>query len=248
MSARRFPIILTVASAIALAILLWLGTWQMQRLAWKTDILTRIEAARTAAPVSIDDILRLKTAGQQVEWRKVRLECRPDTAPDASNALIYGLVNGEVAWRVITPCPLVGRTDTLAVERGYFHALDGVVDPKAVPTLPPPRAVVGIVRLTAPTASALAVVVPAKIPGGLRANARDASLISAVAGSNGIDDLYISVESEIPAARDLTPAPTPPSITNRHLEYALTWYGLAATLVAIYAAMLWRRFKSTKAL
>ncbi len=49
--------------------------------------------------------------------------------------------------------------------------------------------------------------------------------------------------------------PTPPGgwpkggttrlqLTNRHLEYALTWYGLAATLIAVfaaYAATRWRR-------
>ncbi|MGH6996568.1 MAG: SURF1 family protein, partial [Phenylobacterium sp.] len=29
-----------------------------------------------------------------------------------------------------------------------------------------------------------------------------------------------------------------------HLEYALTWFGLAAALVGVYAAMLWRRWKS----
>lgn len=247
MSARRFPIALTVASAISLVILLWLGTWQMQRLAWKTDILARIEAARTAAPVSLDEILRLKAAGEQVEWRKVRLTCETRTVPGATPALIYGLSGGEVSWRLMAPCPLGGREDTIAVERGIVHALDGVIDPKKVPARPPPQAIVGIVRLTAPAPSSLAVVEAAPIPGGLRANARDLQVITAVTGPAGIDDLYISVESETPAARDLAPAPTPPTIANRHLEYALTWYGLAATLVAIYAAMLWRRFKAPKA-
>jgi surfeit locus 1 family protein len=246
MSARRFPIALTLVSAVALAILLWLGTWQMQRLAWKNDIIARIEAARTAPPVSIDEILRLKAAGDQVEWRKVRLTCEPKTAPGGATALIYGLADGQIAWRVMTPCPLADRQDAIALERGYFHALDGVIDPKAVPTLPPPQAVVGVVRLTA-ASSALTEAAPVKIPGGLRANARDLSVISAVGGPAGLNDLYVSVEAETPAARDLAPAPTPPTITNRHLEYALTWYGLAATLVAIYAAMLWRRFKAPKA-
>jgi surfeit locus 1 family protein len=37
------------------------------------------------------------------------------------------------------------------------------------------------------------------------------------------------------------PAPVPPDIPNRHLEYALTWFGLAAALIGVYAAMLLRR-------
>ena len=39
-------------------------------------------------------------------------------------------------------------------------------------------------------------------------------------------------------------APVPADIPNRHLEYAITWFGLAAALVAVYAAMLWRRWKN----
>jgi surfeit locus 1 family protein len=30
-------------------------------------------------------------------------------------------------------------------------------------------------------------------------------------------------------------------IPNRHLEYALTWFGLAATLLAVFAAFAWTR-------
>ena len=46
--------------------------------------------------------------------------------------------------------------------------------------------------------------------------------------------------SELPA---LAPAPVPADIPNRHLEYALTWYGLAAALAGVYAAMLLKRRK-----
>jgi surfeit locus 1 family protein len=47
-----------------------------------------------------------------------------------------------------------------------------------------------------------------------------------------------------PAWKALIPAPVPADIPNRHLEYALTWFGLAGALLAVYAAMLWRRWKS----
>ena len=42
----RFPIGLTLAAAIALAILIGLGIWQIQRLAWKQDLLARVAADR----------------------------------------------------------------------------------------------------------------------------------------------------------------------------------------------------------
>ena len=53
--------------------------------------------------------------------------------------------------------------------------------------------------------------------------------------------LALMVETESPAPPGVTPAPLPAEISNRHLEYALTWFGLAVTLLFIYAAMLWRR-------
>ena len=45
--ARAFPWLLTVLAAAAFVVLVSLGVWQMQRLAWKQDLLARIEAART---------------------------------------------------------------------------------------------------------------------------------------------------------------------------------------------------------
>ncbi|HWW27153.1 MAG TPA: SURF1 family cytochrome oxidase biogenesis protein, partial [Caulobacter sp.] len=53
----------------------------------------------------------------------------------------------------------------------------------------------------------------------------------------------LMVESATPMPPGVTPAPLPAEISNRHLEYALTWFGLAVTLLFIYAAMLWRRMR-----
>ena len=54
----------------------------------------------------------------------------------------------------------------------------------------------------------------------------------------------LMVETATPAPPGITPAPLPAEISNRHLEYALTWFGLAVTLLIIYAAMLWRKMRS----
>jgi hypothetical protein len=52
-----FPFGLTIATAIAFAILCFLGAWQMQRLAWKQDLLARIETLKTAPPVPLATVL-----------------------------------------------------------------------------------------------------------------------------------------------------------------------------------------------
>ena len=48
-----------------------------------------------------------------------------------------------------------------------------------------------------------------------------------------------------PDWKALVPAPIPTDIPNRHLEYALTWFGLAVTLVAIFGVFVWTRRRAT---
>jgi surfeit locus 1 family protein len=55
--------------------------------------------------------------------------------------------------------------------------------------------------------------------------------------------MLMAETSTNPEWKALVPAPLPAEIPNRHLEYALTWFGLAGALLAVYAAVLWRRWK-----
>ena len=50
-----FPVVLGLGGA---AILIMLGTWQVQRLSWKEAILTNIDARLTAAPVAVPEAPR----------------------------------------------------------------------------------------------------------------------------------------------------------------------------------------------
>jgi surfeit locus 1 family protein len=251
---KRLPIGLTIAVAISLVILIVLGTWQMQRLAWKTDLLARIEAARTAEPVSVDEILRLQAAGQPVEWRRVRLSCssaRPPpkagVAPERErHGLIYGLDDGKIAWRLLSPCrPTEHPEMTVVLDRGFLAAQDGVLEPQLIDA-PMPVSAVGLVRLPEPTTKQWAPQgPPPSVPGGFYASHREAATFSRVgSGLAPSAAFYLAAEAETPQPSGLRPTASPPDIPNRHLEYALTWFGLAGALLAIYAAMIWRRFKA----
>ena len=46
-----------------------------------------------------------------------------------------------------------------------------------------------------------------------------------------------------PEFKALTPAPMPTDIPNNHLSYAITWFGLAAALVGVYAALLRKKMQ-----
>ena len=81
------------------------------------------------------------------------------------------------------------------------------------------------------------ILIPLEQLGGDRATA-----VAGLAGRKPAP-LALMAEREIPAPIGIVPAPLPAEISNRHLEYALTWFGLAVTLLFIYAAMLWRRLR-----
>lgn len=218
-----FPWGLTIAVAISLAILCVLGGWQLKRLAWKQDLLARIEVLKTAPAQPIAPVLARAARGEAVAWSRVSAECAPLAAGPLP--LVYGVRDGEVVWRASAPCALVdgGPYDLILIDRGVVPGLTGQVTP-APRAFDPPRAVAGLL-------------IPLAELGGDRAK-----VLERFPGKRPAP-LMLMVEHESPAPAGVTPAPLPAEISNRHLEYALTWFGLAVTLLFIYAAMLWRRLR-----
>ena len=66
---------LSVIVAICIAILIGLGTWQYQRLQWKTALLADVEAAVTAPPFqSLSALHSAIEAGEPVDFRRIEFE------------------------------------------------------------------------------------------------------------------------------------------------------------------------------
>lgn len=218
---HRFPIGLTIATLIAFAILCVLGGWQLKRLAWKEDLLARIEVLKTAPAQPLATVLTAK--GQDASWTRASVDCaadKPETLP-----LVYGVRDGDIVWRATAIC----RTSAA----GYGAILLDLGVVKALTGQPAPTPV----ALAAP-AQAVGVLMAPKQLGGDRA-----ATVARFAADKPAPYILM-VESATPVPPGVTPAPFPAEISNRHLEYALTWFGLAVTLLFIYAAMLWRKMRS----
>lgn len=219
----RFPFGLTIATAIAFAILCGLGTWQLQRLHWKEGVLARLEALKTAPALPLVQVLTANSRPEDLAWTRVSIDCG-DVAGEPL-PLVYGVRDGDVVWRAQAPCAvLAGPYNMILVDRGVVDGLTGQVAP-APRAFDAPRRVVGVLS-------------PIQQLGGDRAK-----VLQRFADRKPAP-LVLMVEQETPAPSGITPAPLPAEISNRHLEYALTWFGLAVTLLFIYAAMLWRRLRS----
>lgn len=217
-----FPIGLTIATAIAFVLLCGLGTWQVQRLHWKEGILARIEALKTAPALPLVQVLTAQARPEDLAWTRVSVDCGDVDSPPLP--LVYGVREGDVVWRAQSPCAvLAGPYSMILVDRGVVPALTGQVAPPPR-AFDPPRRVVGVLT-------------PIAQLGGDRAK-----ILERFPGRKAAP-LVLMAETETPAPAGITPAPLPAEISNRHLEYALTWFGLAVTLLFIYAAMLWRRLR-----
>lgn len=233
---RRFPIGLTLATLIALAILLSLGTWQLQRLAWKRDLLDRIAALQAAPAQPLAPVLAKRAAGDDVDFTRVRVNC-----PGLSKARyveLYGLREGQSGSRLISACALDGAAyPAILVDRGFVDGAISARPPVAGDATP--VEIVGVLR----SPDAANTFTPPNQPNMFFT--RDAAAMAKALGVAPPAPVFLMAETSTnPEWRALVPAPIPAEIPNRHLEYALTWYGLAAALLGVYAAMLFKRRKS----
>jgi len=224
---RRFPIGLTIATLIAFAILCGLGGWQIKRMAWKEDLLARIEALKTAPAQPLAAALA-GADGKDLTWTRVAVDCAPGEA--RTLPLVYGIRDGQIVWRATALCRTVapqaqaGGHGAILLDLGVVTALTGQSAPAPVALAAPARAV-GVLMA------------PEQMGG-------DRAATVARFAADKPAPYILMVESATPAPPGIVPAPLPAEISNRHLEYALTWFGLAVTLLFIYAAMLWRKMRS----
>ena len=231
-----FPFGLTIATLVAFAILCGLGVWQVKRLHWKQDLLARIERLKTAPAQPLGEVLVRAGRGEDVAWTRVTTTCNrlapqwadlpmPSHPINEQPPLVYGVRDGDIVWRANAKCwlPGGGRYEMVLADLGVVTALTGQPTPAPFSARAPGQ-VTGVLmnprQLGGERADYLAKLAPVQVA-----------------------PYILMVESTAPAVPGVAPAPLPAEISNRHLEYALTWFGLAVTLLFIYAAMLWRRMR-----
>ena len=226
---RRFPILLTLVTAAALAVLVSLGVWQLQRLAWKEDLIARIEAARTMDPEPLDEAL----ARADPEFARVTLTCRGlDRAPYVS---LQTLVEGQAGVRLVSLC---SDEVPILVDRGFVGEAISSRPSQAGGSMP--VVILGVLRRGEP-ANAFT-----PEPQGPHVFVRDIGLMADLLGADGArrDVMVVAETSSNPEWRALSPEALPTGLSNSHLGYAITWFGLALALAGVYAAMLARWFRA----
>ena len=236
---RRSLLVPGLAALAAFAILIGLGTWQIQRKAWKDAIVAQIDARAHGEPGAIlPEASWSAWRAEADEFRKVRVT---GTFLHEHEAPVHGLAPGErgapiQGFYLFTPLRLADGA-TVLVNRGFVPT--ELRDPASRPESRPRGevAVTGLIRAPEPATW----FTPENVPALNRWFTRDPQAIAAAKGLDRAAPFYVEA--------DATPHPggwprggqTRLNLPNNHLQYALTWYGLALTLVGVFAAFAWRR-------
>jgi surfeit locus 1 family protein len=224
----------TLATLAGVALLLNLGNWQWQRKAWKEGLITERAERTKAAPVPLSDALAAaKAKGQGApEFQRVTLT---GAFNHTGERYLYAPLNAGPGWQIITPMLLPNAKLAVLVDRGFVP--DALRDSKLRENGLPRGdiTITGRIRLGGTKAT----FTPDNEPTSNTWYWRD---IQAMSGNvpNGYSAAPFYIEADATATN---PGGWPKpgasdaifnNLSNRHLEYALTWWALAATLLGVY--------------
>lgn len=223
---RRFllPLLFGVAGTVMLA---GLGTWQLERLRWKEDVIARIEARLDAEPAPVPE------AANPDEHRYLRVRTEGMLLPGELH--VYTSVPPYGAgYRVIAPLQLEdGRR--ILVDRGFVPVRD---KEKQRP--------IGAAELEGalhwPRETDRFTADPDRTENIWFA--RDVPLMAEALGAEPV--LLVVARSSLEGGP--LPQPVTVNIPNRHLEYVVTWYGLAIVWAGMTVFWLWRNAQAGRGL
>ena len=201
------------------AILLSLGVWQVQRLAWKQGVLAEIAARIAEAPV---DLPAAPDPGRDA-YLSVAVT---GTLGEAYLRVLVSQRGQGAGYRVISPLDLGDRV--ILLDRG-------IMPTEAVPPVPPgPVSVTGNLHWPAEVDG----FTPA--PDTLR-NIWYARDVAAMAAALGTAPVLVIARATRPGDAPVVPLPVDTAgIPNDHLNYAITWFSLAALWLGMTLYLLWR--------
>lgn len=228
-SSLRFGLMLALAGISFFAFVV-LGTWQVHRLAWKLDLIQRVNARVSAAPVAPPLRAQWPQVGKDQEYLHV---CLKGIYLHAKETYVQAVtVKGPGFW-VMTPMQQADGT-LVTINRGFVKAEQKDPTTRDKAQLADEAQVCGLLRLTEPGGGFLRHNDPAQA----HWYSRDVVAMAA--------QQYLPMQNVAPYFIDADAQANPGGVPvggltviqfhNSHLVYAFTWYGLA--LLSLVAGVL----------
>lgn len=231
MPAKRDVLFLALSLA-GFVVLVGLGTWQLERREWKEALIASMTERAAGEPQSLATITARLEAGADIEFMRVGAHGR---FLHDRELFVFSTSGRTIGWRLVTPLETEAGEQVL-VDRGFVPG--ELRDPAARPESQPAG--------------------PVTVTGQARGHGREPGLftpdnepeanvwhwwdVAAMADAAGLERPLPFILHAEPRPGD-SPWPQasvadPAAIPNRHLEYALTWFGLAAVLL-IMTSVYW---------
>ena len=215
-----------LATAAALAALLGLGIWQLERKAWKETLIATLQQRTTAAPTDLPPPETwANLTPENFEFRRVKLQveflARPQAHLYASGSALREDVKSP-GYFVFAPAQIPSG-EIVVVNVGYAPGRDH-------PGTAGRAEIVGYLRWP----ESPHWFVSEHDASGDIWFVRDQRAMANVRGWGNVALFYIDQESPTPPGGLPRPGPIKVNLRNDHLGYALTWFSLAAALAAIF--------------
>lgn len=243
---RLSTLLIIICMGAGLTVLCALGYWQVQRLYWKEALIEQVNARLKLEPVPLQNILDEEISRDEHEYTPVTVSGSFDYLKE-----VYFFTTdkkGASGWNIHSPLKLEDGS-TLIVNRGFvFFSKKENASRLQTPT--EPVALTGLVRVPFDEK-------PGSFPdNNLEAREfywRDLPAIYAAMGIPQDQHLPIILDlDEMSQSQNASNEGWPKggttiiSFTNNHLQYAVTWFGLALTLLGVGSYFIYSRARVKK--
>lgn len=232
----------TFVTLVCLAILVGLGVWQLQRKVWKENLIAAMTTRLTETPQPLPPAAQWGALTADAdEFRRIGFSA---TFVPGQEALVYtpgSALRTDIkgpGYFVFAPAKLAdGRI--VVVDRGFVPLDRKAVATRAAGEPSGPMNVVGVLRWP----ETRGMFTPADDVKGNVWYLREPAAMAAARHWGDVAPFYVDQESPVPPGGLPLPGKIVVNLPDNHLQYAITWFGLAAGLVGVYGYWLFGRFR-----
>ena len=228
---------LGIFTLLILALLIGLGVWQLQRRAEKHALIAQLTERLAAAPEALPAPAQWSAlTPARDEFRRVRFsatyESRPDAMVYSAGSAVRTDISGPGTWAFL-PARLPSG-EIIAINTGFVQNTmqDRAQQDRAVTRLVTgaPLTLTGYIRFPE-SAGALT---PQEDIAKRLWFTRDHVAIARALGWGEVAPFYVDLEAPVPESGIPKPGPLDVHLKDDHLQYAITWFGLAGAVVIAF--------------
>lgn len=232
---------MVVIACAMVAVLIGLGLWQLQRRVEKHALIAALTERLAAAPVPLPPQSQWKEMSpQRDEFRRVSFTAtfvlRPDVMVYSSGSAVREDISGPGTWAFM-PARLADDS-VVVINTGFVQNTmqDRAQQDRAVTRLVTgePVTLTGYLRFP----ESAGILTPHEDVGKRLWFVRDQHAMAVALGWGEVAPFYLDLESPVPPSGIPKPGPLAVHLKDDHLQYAITWFGLAAAVLIAFAVWL----------